>query len=337
MPATAPTATLPPIMRTLQSVASRGRRNSIVWMGDSLSHNVTLMVPTHMLAPERLAARLRALGYSVRARNFAKNGNTTGTTAAHMIARFREMLLYDNPNNNPPTPWPAAAVIFGGVNDPGNGITTAQTTANLRAMVKALKNGTTNFTSSWVSLPANQPEGTRYIVINDAALSGGVNPAGNVAVPTITGGGSGSAACWMARNGLAGEAGWSRVADLTPWCVPLIVLVTPQFINWASGGDTVDPGGTHSGQGGVYAAVDGAVKAAAAAEGVALCDLYAWLQQRIIDGKDPALTPTWHVANANQHFNVYGEDLVAQAVLETMAAQTETVNGIARSSLDALK
>src|SRR4051812_5314334 len=96
--------------RRIQTAYPVGRRRTLTAIGDSLTHNVTLGVRPDQFWPERLAAKLRDLGCAIKARNFGVNGNTT----AQMAARAVELTLYDQPD---------LFVAFGGVNDPGTGLT----------------------------------------------------------------------------------------------------------------------------------------------------------------------------------------------------------------------
>lgn len=111
--------------RPLLVSASPGPRFTHAAMGDSLTHNITLGVSVHLHWPTVFGQRLRARGCRVRSRNFAISGNTT----TQMIARFGVMTHYDVPK---------IASIMAGVNDPGNGISQAQTQANIEAMGDAL-------------------------------------------------------------------------------------------------------------------------------------------------------------------------------------------------------
>lgn len=111
--------------RKIQATYQRGLGKTLAAMGDSLSYNVTLGVRPDQFWPKRLADALRALGCGVRSRNFGRSGNTT----TDMIARFGAMTAYD---------VPFLGAIWGGVNDPGNGISGATTQANIQQMAEAL-------------------------------------------------------------------------------------------------------------------------------------------------------------------------------------------------------
>lgn len=112
-------------MATFPTVDLVGRHKTIAFLGDSLTHNTELGVPLHLFFPGVLANNLRAVGYSVRSRNFGISGNTS--TA--MLARITEMTQYD---------VPGVAFIGTAINDVGSGFAT--TRANTVAMATALLN-----------------------------------------------------------------------------------------------------------------------------------------------------------------------------------------------------
>lgn len=112
--------------RRIIAVAPLGQpRRSLTATGDSLTHNVTLGVRPDEFWPERLAVALRALGVSVRARNFGKSGNTS----TQIVARKGQLLRYD---------VPLIGAIWAGANDPGNAIPGATTQANIQDLAETM-------------------------------------------------------------------------------------------------------------------------------------------------------------------------------------------------------
>lgn len=100
------------------------------------------------------------------------------------------------------------------------------------------------------------------------------------------------------------------------------VVVSTQYLNWSSGGDTVStPYST-------YATLRPFQQAAVTAKAitypgrVAYCDLYTFMRALIVSGTETQGSFSWHVADSNQHLNVLGEAYVAAAVLATITAQT---------------
>lgn len=209
-----------------------GHRYTLAAMGDSLTHNPTLGVPAYALWPQVLAGRLTTLRARVRARNFAKNGNTS----TQMVARMPEMTAID---------IPTLAIIMAGVNDPGASITGATTQANIESMVN------TEMTA-----------GTQYAVI-----------------------------------------------------------VSTQYLNYSTGGDTLStPYATYATLR-TFQQAAATARAAAYPGRVAYCDLYAYMRNLIVNGTETQGSFSWHVADANQHLNVLGNQYVAAAVLATIQAQ----------------
>jgi lysophospholipase L1-like esterase len=97
--------------------------------------------------------------------------------------------------------------------------------------------------------------------------------------------------------------------------VAKILVVSAQYQNFSSGGDTLATPYA------AYVPVRQAQQAAASAENVVFVDLYNFLRNRIVNGLDTQGSFSWHYADGNQHFNAYGEDLVAQCILASIQAQ----------------
>lgn len=100
------------------------------------------------------------------------------------------------------------------------------------------------------------------------------------------------------------------------------VVVSTQYLNWSSGGDTINtPGST-------YATLRTFQQAAVTAKAVtypgrvAYCDLYTYMRALIVAGTYTQGDFAWHTADSNQHLNAIGQAIVADAVLATITAQT---------------
>lgn len=144
---------------------------------------------------------------------------------------------------------------------------------------------------------------TQFAVPNIGIIFGGVNDPGNAISQATTQANIET----MIQNLLT--AGTSK-----------IIVVTPQFLNYTSGGDFtgVTPKTDTTCN---YATVIAAVKSAALSKGVVACDLFNYLRDRIVAGTDAAQSASWHDAPTDQHFNGYGHDLVARVILATIQAQ----------------
>lgn len=284
-------------------------------MGDSLTHAYTLGTPPHLYWPDLLAAKLNALGCNVRARNFAKSGHTT----AQMVTRFPLMTRFGDPD---------LGILCGGAND-SVPATTIQ--PNLQIMIKWLKFGCSGTAATPSALPSGLRAGIRYVVQTDASSTGGAAAAGGQTA-RIAGAGANDITVWECRNGLAGEYGWGRIAITgTPAdrCSRIIVCGR-NYLNYNGGG-----GDTPSTPEATNLVIRQAQAAAALAEGVPFCDLYNYLRARIVAGIDPDFsvvafdqTRSWHYANANQHWSLYGWHLHAEAVLETVQAQAGWIEAL---------
>lgn len=263
-------------------------------------------------------------GANVRGRSFGVSGDTT--TGA--LARVDDLVFYDTPD---------LAILYIGVNDPGNSISQVTTQANLQAMLKALKYGAAGTglgtgvsVAGQANLPATGELGQRYVVLADTSSTGGAAAWHSSQAATITGAvASSGQAVWEFRRNLAGETGWGRVAiaTTTPTAVKRIAVVSTNYLDYSTGGDT--PSTPYA----TYTPVRAAQQAAVSAENVPIggvasviyVDLYALQRSRIVAGTDPDASTagfnaatSWHVADTNQHHNAYGHSLVAEAVLEAL-------------------
>lgn len=93
-----------------------------------------------------------------------------------------------------------------------------------------------------------------------------------------------------------------------------IMIVSAQFLNYTTGGDFDGSDIPKDETTCNYASVIAAQKAAATATGAIYVDLFNYLRNRIINGQDTKHSASWHVQNTNQHFNAYGQGLVASCV-----------------------
>jgi hypothetical protein len=267
-----------------------------------------------------LSRTLRAEGRDVQVRAFGVSGDTT----ANLLDRLASMLLYDTP---------AIAGLMIGVNDPGASIAQATTQLNIEAAVMALKHGAKGDgldSGVYVAGQANLPAvgggiGQRMVVLNDTSATGGAAAWHSSQLATVAGAGPGGPTVWEWREPVPGENGWGRIAVRTtpPTVVPRVFVVSANYLNWTTGGDSLAvPYAT-------YAPVRAAQAAAAAAQNVdvagvasvAFVDLYTFQRARIVAGTDLDFkataydqTRSAHVADTNQHHSIYGHALVAQAV-----------------------
>ena len=279
---------------------------TIVCLGDSILFSAGSGVRCDEYSPAVLERLLQGDGFDAMVRNCGKSGDTTTQT----LARIADAVYCERPD---------VVVIFSGYNDQGASIPQATTQSNIQAMIRHLRNGCMGQVSGQASLPPECIEGTRYLVISDTSTTGGV-------APILTGTQSGPQV-WESRNGLAGESGWGRIDSGDGEAVSKFLVLTTHFCNYGTGGDSLDADGGHDGQNATRKQVYEAQLAAATAEKVTFCDLYAFLQSRIATGQtgDTATNRTWHSADGDIHPNAYGQDLIGKCIHKTILSQPDLV------------
>jgi lysophospholipase L1-like esterase len=133
-----------------------GRLRTLAAIGDSITHNVTLSVPTELFWPAVLAGLLTTAGARMRGRNFGHNGNTSTQMLARMAAMTRHEI-------------PTLGAIMASVNDPGNSIAGATTQANIVSMATTLLTA-----------------GTQYIVVLDTQFLNYSTGGDSIVLPSPT-------------------------------------------------------------------------------------------------------------------------------------------------------
>lgn len=225
--------------RKIQATYTKAPASSLAAIGDSLTHNFSLDVRPDQFWPQRLTALLGGEDVAIRARNFGRSGNTT----TQMLARLSRMTQFDVPR---------LAIIWGGVNDPGNGIVGATTQANIETMGETLLDA-----------------GVDYLIVGNT-----------------------------------------------------------QYLNYTSGGDSLEtPFATYATLRPFQAAAATALAASYPGR-VALCDIYTYMRNLIVAGTETANSASWHVAGTDQHLNVHGEQIVADAMLDAIVSQDGWITGL---------
>lgn len=261
-------------------------KHTAAWMGDSIRDQVPFYgVAATDHAPEVVASSLRAMNYSVKARNFGVGGNTTN----QMLGRISQLWWFD---------IPVIAVIEGGVNDPGAATTVNGSGATTTAVpvqsgkCAALAGGYITIGSD-TRLVASCSTDTANLV---TALSGA--PANTTAVTLAT------------QRNIEAMIDALRAAGVT-----YVMVDSVHYLNFTSGGDTTStPYAT-------YAPVQAAQLAAATSRSAAFCDIHEAFRQRIVTGQDAAGSNSWHAFANNQHLNAYGQKLSGQFELACIQAQ----------------
>lgn len=325
-----------------------------VCLGDSLTFNEAIPdTPIYEQWPTVLQGFLQALGCSIRLRNLAKAGATSANSDGDMLYKAQIVRTF-------PPDTCALGLIFIGANDPGAGITTADTLANIKAAIKLLKYGCLSVVADQTALPAvlhavsgrTVQAGDRAVVLADGSSKGGAVVSSNVpAPPRIGGAGGGAQSVWQCVAPIAGENGWVRIAlegnatSLAADYCPRVVVVSMQYQNFAASAadnndvttgkaytegtstDSANPAVVFAS----YATLrTGAQQLAVLAEsvyglpaggGVIYADIYSALSRWIKNGNDVQGSAAWHAAAGNQHFNANGNGIAAQAILDAIVTQ----------------
>ena len=255
-------------------------------MGDSLTDPSPFYgVRPSASWPEVLAVSLRAANKDYKARNFGVSGDTT----CQMLGRISQMSYYDVPN---------IAAIFGGVNDPGaattvNGAGATTTTVPVQSGKAAALVG------GYVTISGE----TRLVLSRSTDTI-------TLATPLSTAPASTTAVSVATQRNIEEMIDAIQAAGCQK-----IIVISAHYLNFSSGGDTTSTPYA------AYVPVRAAQQAAATAQGVVFCDLYAWMRQLIVSGTDTQGSNSWHAFANNQHLNTYGESIVAAAVLARIQAQ----------------
>jgi hypothetical protein len=259
----------------------------------------------------------------------------SGDTSTGALNRADVFQMYEIPD---------LALIHIGVNDPGSSISQATTQANIQAIIKSLKFGVVGSgaglgagvsVAGQTNLPANGAPGQRYVVLSDTSTTGGVAANASGQAATITGSSAGQTV-WEYRYPLSGEYGWGRVATIAsaPSHCKKIVVVSPNYLNFTTGGDTLTTPYAP------YVNVRNAQQAAVTAENVVVggkptviySDVYNFLRSRIVSGVDLDFSAvaydqnrSWTYTQNNQHKSAYGHALDAQKISTDILATWSTL------------
>jgi lysophospholipase L1-like esterase len=298
---------------------SRARTRTITCLGDSLTGNYAWGVPYTLMWPEVLAGKLRALSPPclVKARNFGHSGNTTGPYSGEvhnpgddLIGRLGNMTTWEIPE---------IAILWGGVNDPGNGIAgyvTDTVQAGSTAGIVNVANG-------------GQFHAGQAVVI-DGVLATVASIAGNAltlasALPNapVTG--------RAVQQGTQANLQW-MIGQLKAAGVARCIVLNTQYLNYSgAAGDTLTTPFAAYNTLRPFQAAAVSSYAGDPAIAVVLADLYGYLRGLIQAGAPVVYNGVsypmaqgnvnWHVADGNQHLNALGNELVARFLLSVIQAQ----------------
>lgn len=265
-------------------------------MGDSLTHNYVWGVSGDKYYPAVLQGYLNTLGAKVLVRNFGISGQATG----QMVGRINVMTQYEVPD---------IAIIYAGTNDlstNGTTLVTNATTATTTQFSVTVGSGVRFPAGSYIKIGSDIVRITAQVVdllTVTPALSGAPSVGDTVNCAT--------------QQNLIVMGQYLQSAGCNK-----IVIVGRHYDNFSSGGDTT---GTPLA---ANAALRTLQQAAATALNVPYCNLYSYMSNLITTSVDIQGSFSWHVFNNNIHLNTYGEKVVADALLQTIQAQTSWLASI---------
>lgn len=266
------------------------RYKHIVCLGDSHTYNYTLGVIPAEFYPAKLAALLNAAGANVTGYNNGASGNTTG----QMLARVALMVQFG---------VPSLSVIYGGTND-SQYASTVQASPSPTSTVFTVGSG----------------KGTAYIpgtyckVGSESALILSVATDAITLAAPLAGGAPAAGTAVVIDT----QTNLKKIGDyLVAHGCSRIVYGGQHYLNFSSGGDT------HASPLAGNVTLRGLQQAAAAAvSGAVYCDFWAYMDSLIQAGQETQGSYSWHVLDSNTHLNAHGEEIIADALLATIQAQS---------------
>lgn len=262
------------------------RPKAIVAIGDSHTFHTSYGMVMDDFYPAQLAILINQKGGDVVSRNLGISGNTT----SQMYSRIKDMFEYE---------IPTIAVVYGGTND--------QLACHQTAVASPFDTSTKSFLvgsglgssfSVGSKISINTNEETVVGVAADVVTiqgSSGYLPAMGDPVVISTKGNLELIASYLRANGCS-----------------KIIFPNPPYFNWSSGGDTISVPMPWS----VPTRQD--ESDASLIESAKYADLYSTMRNRIINGIDIQGCFSWHVADQDVHMNRYGNQITAEAILQTI-------------------
>lgn len=255
-------------------------------LGDSLTAGDVSGVTQQQAFTALLAERLTRI---VTGLNLGQHGDTTA-------------LMYSRRASVIGSGVPGIAIVYGGTNDPGYASTVqASPSATSSAFTVASGVGPFFRAGAWVFVAGENAQVSTVVgdrVTLTAPLSGGI-PATGASVTHDTKKNIEAIAAYIQGQGC------SR-----------ILIVGMHYFNWTSGGDTT------SAQQAGNSALRTLQAAAAATAGAVYVDLYAYMRALIVAGTyTQGDWAAWHSSINNQHLNVTGQSILADAFEAEIRAQ----------------
>jgi lysophospholipase L1-like esterase len=297
--------------RKIQPTYAKAKKRTLSCMGDSLTDNYGDGVPDYKFWPTVSASQLYALGYPFKSRNFGVSGNKS----FEMVNRMAAMTAYDVPD---------IAFIWAGFNDRSaisiNSITAVGTTATVTtAVAHGIPIGT------YPEIVIAGAVQTEYNGTYTATVTG-------TSTFTYVFAGSGTSPATGTKTFTFSYAQTTTYIKamsetLITTGVTKVVILSVHYLNYPtggnnSGGSPVGPaptGGTLS----LWNAAHDAYMAELALHPgqFAWVDNYATFYALLVANPSWVNDSTrWNIADANVHLNIYGNQVVAGAVLAVLQA-----------------
>jgi lysophospholipase L1-like esterase len=294
-------------MRRLQTVNTRPNTKRLVAIGDSLTLNFVYghLTPPTVYYPTRLAVALQALSVPIMGANYG----ISGQTSTQMLSRVSGLYQFGTPD---------LAVIWAGHNDRTalaiTSITSASTTATVTTT--AAHYLATGMQVTIAGATQTEYNGT-YTVTVTGATTFTYTFAGSATTPA-----TGTKTYTIPYAQTTANIKAMAEAVLADGCERVVICST-HYLNYGSGGDsTATPASgarldLWNAQSTAYTD-----EAALHSGEVAFCDLYAYFYALLGAGTYVQGDHLWHQADSDVHLNAAGEQIVADALLATIQAQS---------------
>lgn len=264
-----------------------GAQSFVLGVGDSHTYNTSYGQTIRDFYPARLESALRSAGLAFDSVNKGVSGDTT----ANIIARLRDVL---EPGGG------RFAVIYAGTNDL-NAASTVQASPAPTSTTFAVAAGKGVYHAAGGRIKVNGVPAVVLSVVGDTIT---------IAEPLASAPAAGQAVTIdvMANIVAIGNA-------LMGAGYPRIIVGGQHYLNFASGGDTLAVPAPN------LVALRALQQAAAAQLGALYVDFHSYMRALIVAGTFAQGDDTaWHVAAGNTHLNNVGEQILADAIYQSMQA-----------------
>ena len=253
-------------------------------IGDSLTYAQNGSVTANQAYVKQLDTRLSRVTYSV-------NAGSSGNTTSNMISRKWQMIRYSTPN---------LCLIYGGTNDPATSDTVKASPAPTSTAVALNIYAAGYDPGAWITVAGESAQilsRVGNLITLTAPLAAGA-PAAGAAVAHDT------------QKNLTEMANYVKNAGCKR-----VMIVGMHYFNFNTGADTTTVELARN------ATLRTKQRAAATASGAVYVDLYAWMSALITAGTYTQGDNGWHLSTNDQHLNLAGQTIIADAIEAAIVAQ----------------